>query len=58
VGGALGVDAPVGGEHARGDGGLAEELGRVLLGGHAQPDGLAGVGDLEQVPIVARPGGR
>jgi hypothetical protein len=52
------LDVLVGGEHTGGDGGLAEELGRVLLGPEAQPDGLAGVADRGQPDDVARGGER
>jgi hypothetical protein len=38
-------DVLVRGEHTAGDGGLAEELGGVLLGAEAEADGLAGVAD-------------
>ena len=42
------LDVLVGGEDTGGDGGLPEELGRVLLGGDAQADGLAGMADRGQ----------
>jgi hypothetical protein len=43
--GELGVDALVGGEDAAGDGAVAEEGGAVALGGDAEADGLAGIGE-------------
>jgi hypothetical protein len=43
--GAVLLDVLVGGEHAGGDGGLAEELAGVLLSAEAEPDGLACVLD-------------
>jgi hypothetical protein len=43
--GAVLLDVLIRGEDTAGDRALAEELGRVLLGGDAEADGLAGVLD-------------
>jgi hypothetical protein len=51
--GPVGLDVLVRGEDAGGDGGLAEELGRVLLGADAEADGLAGVADRGETEDLA-----
>jgi len=56
--GAAAVDALVGGQQPRRDGGVAEEAGRVLLGGQPEADRLAGVADGGQAEDLAGGGER